>query len=91
MQMDAIAMLYGRQRPPYAGASSIGAWAHILELLCYVAIVTNVAMLGVTSQALQHMCGQPSRAHQRAPCAPRLCMRSADDRMRSAYDSMTAG
>ena len=28
---DAMAMLYGRQRPAYEGASSIGAWATVFE------------------------------------------------------------
>ena len=61
-QSDAISMLYDRQRPPYAGASSIGAWAQIFELLCYGAIVTNVALLGVTSQSLTRMYGLPPSA-----------------------------
>ena len=49
---DAYRMLYGHRRPPYAGASSIGAWSLIFEILSYTAIVTNVFVIGVTSQSL---------------------------------------
>lgn len=49
---DALRMLYAHRRPKYAGASSIGAWAMIFEVLSLMAIVTNVAILAVTSQTL---------------------------------------
>ena len=52
---DAFAMLYGRQRPKYEGAAGIGAWSQIFELMSYFAIVSNVAILGLTSQSLPGM------------------------------------
>ena len=49
---DAMNMLYGRQRPSYVGASSIGAWSTVFEVLSFLAIVSNIAIVGVTSHSL---------------------------------------
>ena len=52
---DAMRMLYGEQRPRYQGASSIGAWATVFEILSFVSIATNVAIVGVTSNSLSQI------------------------------------
>ena len=50
--LDALRMLYAQQQAPYVGASSIGAWATVFQILSYAAIVTNIAIMGLTSGAL---------------------------------------
>jgi hypothetical protein len=54
---DALRMLYGQQRPSYQGASSIGAWTKVFEILSFASIVTNIAIAGVTSNALGSIYG----------------------------------
>ena len=54
---DAMRMLYGQQRPVYLGASNIGAWASVFEALSFAAIVSNIAILGVTSDSLREVYG----------------------------------
>ena len=49
---DALRMLYESQRPRWQGAQDIGAWYGIFEFLCFSAILTNMALLGLTSSAL---------------------------------------
>ena len=56
---DAMRMLYGEQRPRYQGASSIGAWATVFEILSFVSIATNVAIVGVTSNSLSQIYAMP--------------------------------
>ena len=58
--LDALRMLYAQQQAPYVGASSIGAWATVFQILSYAAIVTNIAIMGLTSGALSVIYGMSS-------------------------------
>ena len=59
---DAMSMLYGRQHPTYEGASSIGAWSTVFEMLSFAAIVTNLAIVGITSDSLTDLYGMSPTA-----------------------------
>lgn len=57
LKADGARMLYLQQRPRYAGASSIGAWATVFEILSFCAIATNITLMGLTSNALTEIYG----------------------------------
>ena len=46
-------MLYGRQRPFYMGAESIGSWMAVFEILSIASVLTNCAIIAFTSSTLQ--------------------------------------
>jgi len=54
LRTDALKMLTLTRRPPYECASSIGNWLDIMELVASLGIVTNVAILGFTSDGLKY-------------------------------------
>ena len=45
-------MLYSTRRPRYKGAQDIGSWYVVFQVLTYCAVVTNCAILGITSRVL---------------------------------------
>ena len=50
-------MLYEQRRGRWQGAQDIGAWCSIFEILTWVAVVTNVAVLAFTSYTLTDVYG----------------------------------
>ena len=56
-RLDVLRLLYQHQRPQYEGAEDIGAWGSVFEVLSFAAIVTNVAILAVTSRSLEAIYG----------------------------------
>jgi len=49
IRTDASKLLNSTQRPKYAGAEDIGTWFKILEIQSYIAVLTNICILGFTS------------------------------------------
>ena len=52
-RVDAYKMLYTQQRPRYQGASSIGMWYQVFNMLTVAAIIVNCLMMGYTSTVLE--------------------------------------
>lgn len=53
IRMDAFKLCRTRQRPIAEKTSSIGVWEHVLQLMIVVAVVTNCALIGLTSAQLR--------------------------------------
>jgi len=52
IRSDAFKMLTANPRPPYRGASNIGTWYNILEVLGIIAVVTNCALIGLSFEVI---------------------------------------
>ena len=53
IRMDAFKLCYTRQRPIAEKSGSIGIWENVLQLMIVVAVITNCAMIGLTSVQLR--------------------------------------
>lgn len=53
IRSDAFKMLTSIQRPNYQGAQDIGTWYKILNIIGYVAVLTNCLIISVTSKQLR--------------------------------------
>lgn len=51
MRSDADALLSDFQRPPVSRRDDIGAWGGVLQLISYLAVVSNSFIIGFTSEA----------------------------------------
>jgi len=54
IRTDAFKLLKSTQRPEYQGAQDIGTWYKILNILGFVAVLTNCLLISITSQSLQN-------------------------------------
>jgi hypothetical protein len=52
IRTDAFRLLSSTTRPGYKGAQDIGRWYYILEILGYIAVITNCFLIGFTYDAL---------------------------------------
>jgi hypothetical protein len=53
IRMDAFKLCQTRQRPIAEKSGSIGIWENVLQLMIVVAVITNCAMIGLTSVQLR--------------------------------------
>jgi len=52
LRTHAATLLQATQRPPWKGASDIGAWQYVLDAIATLAIITNSLIIGLTSHSL---------------------------------------
>jgi len=53
IRSDAFKFITATQRPEYAGARDIGTWYKILNVIGYVAVLTNCLIISITSTAIK--------------------------------------
>jgi len=53
IRTDAYKILKSTQRPEYQGAQDIGTWYKIMNILGFVAVLTNCLIISITSSSLQ--------------------------------------
>jgi len=54
IRSDAFKLLKSTQRPFYQGAQDIGTWYKILNIIGFVAVLTNCLLISITSPALEN-------------------------------------
>jgi hypothetical protein len=59
IRTDALKMLIENNRPPYRGASNIGVWYSILEVLSIVGVITNCGLIAFSHHTLQFIVDEP--------------------------------
>jgi hypothetical protein len=55
VRVDAYKLVVQTRRPRPQSANGIGLYANVMNLLCFVAIIVNALLLGVTSSSMGHL------------------------------------
>ena len=58
LRTDALSYLETARRPPYAPAEDIGTWMDAMEIVSWVSVLTNVLILGFTSDGMSYFIPQ---------------------------------
>ncbi len=53
IRLDAMKLCYARKRPIAVKTSGIGVWEDVIQIMSVIAILTNCAVLGITSKQLR--------------------------------------
>jgi hypothetical protein len=62
IRTDAFKLLSSTARPDYKGASGIGNWYGVLEVLGVIAVITNCLLVGFSFGAISGLSGSDHRA-----------------------------